>query len=340
MASLRIEAPKRLRDLIWTPAMLRTSEDFRGQELGEILLPALTPLSLRKRRRRIAPGPRHRLGGTAGWRLHSGGTEDAAGGWRTGAAALDPGTGDPAGGESRSLTGMPLNRRGAAAAYSRRKSVRRRTFVTSPSTTKSKKRAAKKTKVPQGDWARERKVADWPAVIKLTTDASTKQSKDLQLAAWLTEAVLRKEGFAGLRSGLELIKGLLENFWDTLYPEIEDGDLELRSAPLSWLGLKLDMAVKSVPLVRGGLRPLQVRGSPVGGLRSGCHRRQKIEARKKKIEEKAKLSGEEWEKAFTETPKPVLKQTVADLNASLALVAETRQDRRQVREMPRPATTR
>ena len=45
VAGLRIEAPKRLRDLIWTPAVLTTSEAFRGQELGEILLPALTPLS-------------------------------------------------------------------------------------------------------------------------------------------------------------------------------------------------------------------------------------------------------------------------------------------------------
>jgi type VI secretion system protein ImpE len=45
IASLRIEPPKHLRDLIWTPATLRTSDDWRGQELGEILLPSLTPLS-------------------------------------------------------------------------------------------------------------------------------------------------------------------------------------------------------------------------------------------------------------------------------------------------------
>jgi type VI secretion system protein ImpE len=45
VASIKMEAPKRLRDLLWTPAVLRTSEEFRGQELGEILLPALTPLS-------------------------------------------------------------------------------------------------------------------------------------------------------------------------------------------------------------------------------------------------------------------------------------------------------
>jgi type VI secretion system protein ImpE len=45
VASLKMEAPKRLRDLIWISAVLRTSEEFRGEELGEILLPALTPLA-------------------------------------------------------------------------------------------------------------------------------------------------------------------------------------------------------------------------------------------------------------------------------------------------------
>jgi len=45
IATLKIEAPKRLRDLLWTPAFLTTSEEFKGQELGELLLPSLTPMS-------------------------------------------------------------------------------------------------------------------------------------------------------------------------------------------------------------------------------------------------------------------------------------------------------
>jgi len=45
IALLKIEEPKRLRDLLWAPAVLRTSEDFKGQDLGEILLPAIAPLS-------------------------------------------------------------------------------------------------------------------------------------------------------------------------------------------------------------------------------------------------------------------------------------------------------
>jgi type VI secretion system protein ImpA len=174
---------------------------------------------------------------------------------------------------------------------------------------------------PQGDWATERKVADWQEVIKLATESLATQSKDLQLAAWLTEGLLRKEGYGGLRSGLELIKGLLENFWDTLYPEVEDGDLELRSAPLSWLGLKTDMTVRRVPLVRGGYDFIRYEESLSVGFEADATDRSRSEARNQKIEE-GKLSGEEWEKAFTETPKANLKQTVADINASVALVAE------------------
>jgi type VI secretion system protein ImpE len=43
--SVETERPKRLRDLIWMPAILHTTSDFRLQDLGEVLLPALSPLS-------------------------------------------------------------------------------------------------------------------------------------------------------------------------------------------------------------------------------------------------------------------------------------------------------
>ena len=64
IASLKIEAPKRLRDLLWTPAILRTSEDFKGQELGEILLPTLAPLSF------DSADDELRLGRAADWIEH------------------------------------------------------------------------------------------------------------------------------------------------------------------------------------------------------------------------------------------------------------------------------
>jgi type VI secretion system protein ImpE len=47
VAAVEMEAPKRLRDLLWTPALLRTGPAFKGTELGEVLVPALCPLSFR-----------------------------------------------------------------------------------------------------------------------------------------------------------------------------------------------------------------------------------------------------------------------------------------------------
>src|SRR3954466_8919825 len=63
---------------------------------------------------------------------------------------------------------------------------------------------------PQGEWQRERKVADFASVLRLGNEAIATRSKDLQLAAWLTEALLNREGFQGLYQGLNLIKGLVE----------------------------------------------------------------------------------------------------------------------------------
>ena len=45
VASIQIEPPKRLRDLLWTPAAVRTAPSFKGAELGELLLPVLAPFS-------------------------------------------------------------------------------------------------------------------------------------------------------------------------------------------------------------------------------------------------------------------------------------------------------
>jgi type VI secretion system protein ImpE len=45
--SIEIEAPKRLRDLLWAPALVRTGPAFREKELGEVLLPVLAPFSWR-----------------------------------------------------------------------------------------------------------------------------------------------------------------------------------------------------------------------------------------------------------------------------------------------------
>jgi type VI secretion system protein ImpA len=155
---------------------------------------------------------------------------------------------------------------------------------------------------PQGEWNFERKTADYPLVIKLAGEALATKSKDMQVAAWLTEAILRKEGFQGLKAGLDLIKGLIENFWDTLYPELDDGDAEMRAAPLEWLGTRMEPALRSVPLTRGGANWLQFKESRVVGYEATADSDAKVEARNAAIAE-GKMSGEAWDSAVAGTPK-------------------------------------
>jgi len=45
LASIEIPRPKRLRDLLWTPAIVTTTPEYKAMELGEVLLPVLSPLS-------------------------------------------------------------------------------------------------------------------------------------------------------------------------------------------------------------------------------------------------------------------------------------------------------
>src|SRR5258708_40137137 len=92
-------------------------------------------------------------------------------------------------------------------------------------------------------------MAEFPLAKKLAEEALATKTKDLQLAAWLTEAQLHIENFAGLQQGLNLCTGLVRDFWDTVYPPVEAGDMELRSGPLDFLGSGLDLALKSCRLM-------------------------------------------------------------------------------------------
>jgi len=43
LASIEIQPPRRLRDLLWTPARVRAGPGLKNTELGEVLLPVLSP---------------------------------------------------------------------------------------------------------------------------------------------------------------------------------------------------------------------------------------------------------------------------------------------------------
>jgi len=172
---------------------------------------------------------------------------------------------------------------------------------------------------PQGDWQRERKTADYSLVIKLASDALANKSKDLQLAVWLTEALLKQEGFSGFRAGFNFIQSLLETFWDGLYPELEEDDASLRAVPLEWLGGRLDLALRRVPITRKGLGWFKYKEALSVGYEADAETEAKAESRATAIAE-GKLTGEEWDVAFAASSKEYYVALEADLDGILETI--------------------
>ncbi len=100
----------------------------------------------------------------------------------------------------------------------------------------------------QGIWKRKLKKAEWHKVYDIAVEALEYKTKDIQIAVWLTEALLHLHHFAGLAKGFELIFALCEKFWDTIYPLPDEDDLERRLFPFFWLNEKLPFKLKLIPV--------------------------------------------------------------------------------------------
>lgn len=99
--------------------------------------------------------------------------------------------------------------------------------------------------LPQGEWERPLKKADWSLVASLCSQTLSERSKDLQIAAWLTEAWIHLHQVDGLRAGVRLIKGMLDTYWEGVHPrQSEDGDYDARVAPLAWMNESLPLTLR------------------------------------------------------------------------------------------------
>ena len=66
---------------------------------------------------------------------------------------------------------------------------------------------------------------DWRKVQQKALELLAR-SKHLRPAVYLTRALLDTQGFSGLGEGLRLLRGLLEGYWETLYPPLDPDDPE------------------------------------------------------------------------------------------------------------------
>ena len=175
----------------------------------------------------------------------------------------------------------------------------------------------------RGEWHIEVKSADWNEVIELCRRALTHRSKDLQIAAWLTEALVRHCGYQGLATGLGLIAGLLESFWDTLYPPMDGGDLDYRVGPMIFLNEKIPEAVFQVaicdPQHSKGYGYYAWEESRIVGYNQNLDKEQ--QERRQALIQEGKITGEEFSAAVNTSSIGFYKSLVDQLEQCLQNLA-------------------
>ncbi len=109
-------------------------------------------------------------------------------------------------------------------------------------------RRADDPNLAQGEWQTELKVADWREAQSLSEDILRRSSKDLQAAVWLGEAAISRYGLEGARDTFELLAGMLDTYWEGMYPRADDGDLEERAGKLAWFATYGTRALQTMML--------------------------------------------------------------------------------------------
>ena len=90
----------------------------------------------------------------------------------------------------------------------------------------------------------------WQTIEKLSPEILKNHAKDLEIASWYTESLLRSRHyhsdypdnsggfvtqFSALNQGFKLILEMINQYWDNLYPLPDEDGLETKVAPLSGL---------------------------------------------------------------------------------------------------------
>ncbi len=181
--------------------------------------------------------------------------------------------------------------------------------------------------VPQGDWVRELKVADWEKVAELAGESLSGKTKDLQIVAWLSEAAVNMNGFPGLRDSLKLANGLLETVLGHAVSRDRRGERS-RSAgqrarvagPPGRGGRPEDPADEArrreLQLLPVGRRPaVRLSGRHLEALQRGA---QQLEEKRARAQSDGKITGEEIRKAKSETRRAFYEELYADVAESWA----------------------
>jgi type VI secretion system protein ImpA len=156
---------------------------------------------------------------------------------------------------------------------------------------------------------------NWSPVVEMATRILTEKSKDLEITAWLIEALVRVHGFAGLRDGFRLARELTETFWDDLYPRPDEDGLVTKIAPLVGLNGEGAEGTLVVPIAM-----VPITGAGSGGPFSAWHHDQAREvdqiadeARRAARIAAGAITKEDFDTVFRETDGEFLRNLVGDI---------------------------
>lgn len=74
---------------------------------------------------------------------------------------------------------------------------------------------------------------DWGKAVTSASELMTGKSKDLLAASYLAVALLERDGLPGLAIGLTVLRDLITNFWETMFPPVARA--RGRTAAIEWL---------------------------------------------------------------------------------------------------------
>ncbi|MGA1869380.1 MAG: TssA family type VI secretion system protein [bacterium] len=79
----------------------------------------------------------------------------------------------------------------------------------------------------------DRESIDWAKVLELSIFILKTKSKDLLVASFLCHALFVQQGFNGLCVGLTIVRDMLKEYWEILFPEKDR--LKVRISAIEWL---------------------------------------------------------------------------------------------------------
>lgn len=164
-------------------------------------------------------------------------------------------------------------------------------------------------------------LAEWRTILDISPKILQAKAKDLEVTAWYIEALLRQHGFAGLRDGFLLAAGLVDAYWDGLFPLPDEDEERIPALVSPFEGLNgasgegtLIQPIRKVTITRGSEKAFAYwqyeQALEVSKITDASRKQARIAA--------GAVSWEDFEKSVRETDARHFQSLVEDLEGCLA----------------------